>query len=159
MGERLRPGVGLLPADGRAPTFGSHYVFCQPFKLADAGARLTYVGTDTVPDGTPADGVRVRYPPGVGDSGGDHTWLYYFHPTTGRLTAYRFGRGDDVDRGSFTRYGDYREVAGVLLYGRRTAYEVTRDSARATRIYRHEDHRANVPMPDSLFLPPGRRAG
>lgn len=60
-----------------------------------------------------------------------------------------------MDRGSFTRYGDFREVAGVLLYGSRTAYEVAGDSVRPTRVYRHEDHRPNVPLPDSLFAPPG----
>lgn len=49
-------------------------------------------------------------------------------------------------------------VAGVLLYGRRTAYEITGDPLRVIRRYRHEDHRANVPLPDSLFRPPGRRS-
>lgn len=147
---------GILPGSpARAPTFGSHFVFCQPFKLADAGARYTHLGRDTLADGTPVEGLRVRYLPGVGDSGGEHTWEYYFDPATGRLAGYRFGQGDEVDRGSLTRYGDFREVAGVLLYGSRTAYEVTEDSVRATRVYRHEDHRANVPLPDSLFTPPG----
>lgn len=149
---------GLLPGNpARAPTFGSHYVFSQPFKLTDVGARFTHLGRDTLPDGTAVEGVRVRYGTGVGDSGGDHTWVYYFDPESGRLAGYRFGQGDEVDRGRFTRYGDFRDVAGVLLYGRRTAYEVAGDSVRATTIYRHLAHRPNPDLPDSLFVPPGRR--
>lgn len=63
-----------------------------------------------------------------GDSDGEHTWIYYFHPESARLAAYRFGTGDEVDRASFTRYGDFRKVAGVLLYGSRTAYSVEGDA-------------------------------
>lgn len=139
-------------------TFGSHYVFSQPFKLTDAGARFAALGRDTLPDGTPVDGVQVRYDPGVGSAGAMHTWVYYFDSDTGLLAGYRFGEGDEVDGDRFTRYADFREVAGVVLFGRRTAYEVDGDEARPATVYRHEDHRVDVSTPDSLFLPPGRRS-
>lgn len=140
-------------------TFGSHYVFAQPFKLTDPGANLTHLGRDTLPDGTPVVGLRVTYDPGVGSAGGMHTWVYYFHPESGRLAAYRFGEGDEVDRDVFTRHSDYREVGGVLLYGRRTAYRSGEDSLWTSSVYLHQDHRANVSLSDSLFLPPERRDG
>lgn len=143
--------------EARNSTFGSHYVFSQPFKLTDAGARFTALGRDTLPEGIPVDAVRVRYDPGVGSSGGMHTWVYYFDPETGRLAGYRFGEGDEVESDRFTVYGDFRQVGGVVLYGRRTAYEVGADGPRPATVYRHEDHRADPAVPDSLFLPPARR--
>lgn len=150
---RLDRGIlGRSPA--RAPTDGSHYVFSQPFKLTDAGANFTYLGADTLPDGTPVEAVRVRYDPGVGRSGGLHTWVYYFDTDTHLLAGYRFGEGEEVDWEVFTRHGDYRMVGGVRLYGSRTAYEVAADgSIRPVRVYRHEDHVVPAAFPDSLFRP------
>lgn len=46
-------------------------------------------------DWTDEDGLRVTYDPGVGSAGGMHTWVYYFHPESGQLAAYRFGEGED----------------------------------------------------------------
>lgn len=151
-GRPDRALAGDSPA--RAPTDGSHYVFSQPFKLTDAGAAFEDLGIDTLPDGAAVHAVRVRYDPGVGRSGGLHTWVYYFDVDTNLLAGYRFGEGDAVDPDGFTRHGNYRTVEGVELFGRRTAYRVVgEDSIRPVRVYLHEDHQVVPSLPDSIFRP------
>ena len=66
----------------RGVSFGSHYVFNMPFKLADPGAHLAAAAPRTLPDGTRVDAVRVTYAPGTGDAGGMHTWTYFSTPGT-----------------------------------------------------------------------------
>ncbi len=140
-------------------TFGSHYVFGQPFKLTDPGANFEYLGADTLEDGTAVEGLRVRYDPGAGSAGGMHTWVYYFDASSGMLAGYRFGEGDAVDPGSLTTYGDFHDVRGVRLYRRRTAHSVEDDGElRTVRVYRHENHDPS-PLPDSIFVHPERRSG
>lgn len=147
----------LNPHQAWNSTFGSHYVFGQPFKLTDAGTNLTYLGPDSLEDGTAVEGVRVTYDPGVGSSGGMHTWVYYVDASSGRLAGYRFGEGEAVDPATFTTYGDYADVEGVRIYRRRTTYAVGDDgSLRPVRVYRHEAHDPS-PLPDSIFVHPDRR--
>lgn len=135
-------------------TFGSQYVFAQPFKLTDVGTNLTHLGPEALEDGTEVTALQVDYDPGAGSSGGMHTWVYYFDRETGLLAGYRFGEGDTVSTDALTRHGDYREVDGVRLFGSRTAYRVTADgSLRTTRVYRHLDPVVRS-FPDSIFQPP-----
>lgn len=138
-------------------TFGSHYVFSQPFKLTDSGTNLEFLGPETLPDGTAVEALRVTYDPGAGSAGGMHTWVYYFDAASGLLAGYRFGEGDAVDSRALTTYSDFREVAGVKLYRRRTAHALEDDgSLRTTVVYRHEGHDTS-PRPDSIFVHPDRR--
>ncbi|MDQ3199459.1 MAG: hypothetical protein M3Q46_09815 [Verrucomicrobiota bacterium] len=104
----------------RGNTFGSHYVFCMPFKLNDDGTHLENAGITTLADGTVVQKVRTTYVQGAGDAGGMHTWTYMFDPQTGRLAAnhleYAPGKFD------WTEYFDEKPVGAMLLSTKRVGY-------------------------------------
>lgn len=104
----------------RGNTFGSHYVFCMPFKLHDEGTILTDGGKMTLEDGTIGEKIRTTYAKGAGDAGGMHTWTYIFDPETGRLVAnhleYEAGKYD------WTEYYDEKPVGSMLLSTKRVGY-------------------------------------
>lgn len=139
----------------RNATFGSHYVFCMPFKLADPGARLDDAGPKEI-GGSLAQGVRVVYEKGSGDAGGLHTWTYYFDAKSGRLVAnhlkYAPGKHD------FTEYRDEKVVDGLRLATRRYGYDADARGKIGPRVSEivYEEIRFGVPLADSLFaLPAG----
>ncbi|MCH8961958.1 MAG: hypothetical protein IH820_11715 [Bacteroidetes bacterium] len=137
-------------------TFGSHYVFCMPFKLTDPGARLTYDGQATLPDGTVADKVRVDYEPGAGSSGGMHVWTYYFNADDGRLVANYLHYGPEPDDYDFTEYADYQQIGDLYVPTRRHSYHSNAQAERLGKAsaYVNEDVRFDAPLPDSLFVLP-----
>lgn len=104
----------------RGNTFGSHYVFCMPFKLRDPGTVLADGGTVTLEDGTVVQKIRTTYEKGAGDAGGMHTWTYMFDPQTGRLVCnhleYEVGKYD------WTEYFDEKSIGAMLLSTRRIGY-------------------------------------
>ena len=137
-------------------TFGSHYVFCMPFKLTDPGAALIYIGQVTLPDGQTADGVRVAYEPGAGSSAGMHTWTYYLDPDDGRLLANFLVFGAEPDDYDFTEYTDYKVIDGLHLPTRRFSYQSNAEGEKLLKVsgYINEDVRFDAPLPDSLFVLP-----
>ncbi len=104
----------------RGNTFGSHYVFCMPFKLRDDGTNLADGGKMTLEDGTVVQKIRTTYEKGAGDAGGMHTWTYMFDPQTGRLVCnhleYEAGKYD------WTEYFDEKPIGGLLLSTKRVGY-------------------------------------
>ena len=104
----------------RGNTFGSHYVFCMPFKLRDPGTVLADGGMVTLEDGTVVQKIRTTYEKGAGDAGGMHTWTYMFDPQTGRLVCnhleYEVGKYD------WTEYFDEKPIGAMLLSTRRIGY-------------------------------------
>lgn len=51
------------------------YWFLMPYKLLDPGVNLAYEGTEEV-DGMMCDKLSVTFDPGVGETPGDHYWVY-----------------------------------------------------------------------------------
>lgn len=105
----------------RGNTFGSHYVFCMPFKLRDPGTILADGGAATLEDGTVVQKIRTTYEKGAGDAGGMHTWTYMFDPQTGRLAANHL----EYEPGKFdwTEYSDEKPVGALLLSTKRVGYD------------------------------------
>lgn len=138
----------------RNSTFGSHYVFNMPWKLADPGVHLSHAGQETLADGTVVDKVRVTYEEGAGDAGGLHTWTYWFDAETGRLTAnhlqYEPGKYD------FTEYHDDVEIGGLRFASRRLGYKADGKGRRGPRVSEivYEDIRLDVPLEESVFQRP-----
>lgn len=137
--------------EARGATYGSHYVFGMPFKLTDAGAHLAPAGTETLPGGVGVEKVRVTYDKGAGDSGGLHTWWYYFDKKTGRLVANNLKY--EADKYDYTEYADERTVAGLLLPMRRFGYAANAKgkTGRKTSEILYEDVRFDVPFAPALF--------
>lgn len=135
----------------RNTTFGSHYVFGMPFKLADPGVRLEAAPPVRLRAGGRADAVRVVYPPGVGDAGGLHDWTYYFEPGSGRLAANLLRY--DASRYEYTEYADDTTADGFVYARKRVSYDATARGAkgrpRAEIVY--DDVRFDQPLGDALF--------
>ena len=141
----------------RGVTFGSHYVFNMPFKLADPGAQLAAGSSRRLPDGTSVDAVRVTYGPGVGDAGGMHAWTYFFDARSGRLTANHLTYGPG--KHDYTEYHDDMVVDGITLARRREGYDADasrRKGARTSEIV-YEDVKFDVPLDAALFAAPAAR--
>lgn len=138
----------------RNATFGSHYVFCMPFKLTDPGARLEYAGHEALADGTMMEKVLVTYEKGAGDAGGLHNWTYYFDENTGRLAANHLNYAPD--KYDFTEYLDDRTFDGIRLAARRLSYNADAQGKTGPKLSEtlYEEARWNVSLPASLFQPP-----
>lgn len=152
--------LGQSEADtkqARNTTFGSHYVFSMPFKLADAGAHLEYAGEERLRDGNRVEKVRVTYERGIGDAGGEHVWTYYFDARTGRLCAnhlnYAPGKYD------YTEYLDDKNVDGLRLSTRRYGYNADAHGKIGPRISEtvYEQISTNKELPPALFARGARR--
>ncbi len=138
----------------RGDTFGSHYVFCMPFKLRDPGTQLENAGMKTLADGTVVQKVRTTYAKGAGDAGGMHTWTYMFDPKTGRLAAnhleYAPGKFD------WTEYFDEKPMGALLLSTKRIGYDADANGKvgpkRSETSY--DEIQTNVDFPKDLFKPP-----
>lgn len=134
-------------------SFGSHYVFAMPFKLADPGAILTYRERTDLPDIGPAETVEIAYENGAGSSARMHTWTYYFSPDDFRLVANHLEYGPEPEDYDYTEYTDHRVIDGVHMATRRVGY---RSNAAGERLGKtseifYEDVRFDAPIPASLF--------
>ncbi len=135
----------------RGNTFGSHYVFCMPFKLRDPGVKLEDAGTTTLPDGTAVRKVSPVYVKGIGDAGGFHTWTYMFDPQSARLLAnhleYEPGKYD------WTEYYDEKPVGQMLLSTKRVGYDADANGRvgpkRSETTY--DEIQVNVDFPKDTF--------
>lgn len=138
----------------RGNTFGSHYVFCMPFKLRDEGTHLADAGLTTLDDGTMVQKVRATYLKGTGDAGGMHTWTYMFEANTGRLLAnhLEFAPG----KYDWTEYYDEKPVGTLLLSTRRLGFNADANGkigAKQSEIT-YDQIETNVDFPASYFKPP-----
>jgi hypothetical protein len=140
----------------RGNTFGSHYVFCMPFKLRDEGTQLADAGPLTLADGTTVEKIRTIYAQGAGDAGGMHTWTYMFDPQTGRLVCnhLEFASG----KYDWTEYYDEKPIGQILLSTRRIGYDADANGKvgpkRSETIY--DQIEVNVQFPRDLFAVPPR---
>lgn len=159
-GEAWKTVDGKLAASpedrnqARNSTFGSHYVFNMPWKLADPGAHLAYAGRESLTDGTAVDKVRVTYARGTGDAGGLHAWTYLFDVKTGRLTANLLSYGPG--KYDYTEYRDDHETGGLRFAARRLDFEAGEKGKRGPKASEivYQDIRFDVPLPDGLFQRP-----
>lgn len=138
----------------RGNTFGSHYVFCMPFKLRDPGTELHDDGPLTLGDGATVEKIRTTYAKGAGDAGGMHTWTYMFDPKTGRLVCnhLQFAPG----KYDWTEYYDEKPIGKMLLSTRRIGYDADANGKvgpkRSETTY--DQIEVNVTFPRDLFIPP-----
>jgi hypothetical protein len=101
-------------------SFGSHYVMCMPFKLADSGTQFSFEGVTTLPNGKEVNNIKVNYKEGAGSSALFHTWRYFFDPTTNELVANFLDFTNGYD---YTEYLAFIAVDGVKLNQQRKSYK------------------------------------
>ena len=149
------PATAQVDVDAaRGNTFGSHYVFCMPFKLRDEGTQLADAGPLTLDNGTVVEKIRATYAKGAGDAGGMHTWTYMFDLQTGRLVAnhleYAPGKYD------WTEYYDGKKIGSLFLSTRRLGFNADANGKvgpKQTEIV-YDQMETNVDFPSGYFKPP-----
>lgn len=131
-------------------SFGSHYVLCMPFKLADSGAILTYRGIDTLANSQIVHSIKVVYEKGAGSAGGMHTWWYYFDKVTFKPKANFLDYGEGQ---SYTQYDSFIEIEGVKINKIRKSYKTNanRDLLYLSTTYTNEDIRFDEVFDEGLF--------
>lgn len=144
-------------------TYGSHYVFCMPFKLTDPGAELHYAGRRRLPNRTEAERIDVTYAPGAGSAAGLHFWTYYFSVSDGQLVANHLRHGPDPDQNLFTEYDRVALVDGLRLPTVRYGYASDPEQNRLHKVSEisYSEIRFDVVVDDpTLFsLPPPQQDG
>ncbi len=101
-------------------SFGSHYVMCMPFKLADNGTQFGFEGVTTLPNGKEVNSIKVNYKEGAGSSALFHTWWYFFDLTTNELVANFLDFTNGYD---YTEYLAFITVDGIKLNQQRRSYK------------------------------------
>lgn len=134
-------------------SFGSHYVMCMPYKLADPGTVLTYEGLDTLADGSVVHAIKTTYEKGAGSAAGMHTWWYYFDTDTYRPVANFLDYGDGF---SYTHYEAFEVVDGLQLNKERKSYPTNAngDLEYLRTIYKNEDIQFDSQLEVALFEAP-----
>ncbi|MBR9920565.1 MAG: hypothetical protein GYB31_06970 [Bacteroidetes bacterium] len=91
----------------------SYWLF-MPFKLKDSGVTLSYLGQDTLPEGKPAELLRLRFDGvGVTPENGYHLWI---DKTDNLIKQWAFYRNaDNPEPGFITPWVDYKSYQGILL--------------------------------------------
>lgn len=131
-------------------SYGSQYVVCMPFKLADPGAILTYEGLDTLHNNKIVHAIKVDYKKFAGSAGGMHTWWYYFDKDSCEPVAnfLDYGAGH-----SYTQYESFTQVDGIKINHVRKSYKTNanRDLLFVSTIYTNENIRFNEDFDEGLF--------
>lgn len=152
---RFRDGEAISDSNlvngARNATFGSHYVFCMPFKLADPGVRLEFVGRIRLDTGHLVDKVKTTYLPGTGDAAGLHTWTYYFDAADGRLRAnlLEFNSGHFL----YSEYLDHQVIDEIHMPTRRLGYRSNADGKKLLKASEitYDSVTFNLPLEADLF--------
>ncbi len=136
-------------------SFGSHYVMCMPFKLADPGTELQYEGIINLPDSSAVHSIKVTYKEGAGSAAGMHTWWYYFDTETYRPVANFLDYGDGY---SYTVYESFVSVDGIQMNAVRSSFRAGPElqSIKLSTRYRNSEVEFNVEIPKFLFDFPTR---
>ncbi len=91
--------------------FGSYYVFCQPFKLADNGLQYTFEGKQMLLSKS-VYSIKVEYP-STDSLAKPYPWWYYFNADDKTLLAYAIaGKGD---RFGLTEFAGFETTDGIRL--------------------------------------------
>lgn len=133
-------------------SFGSHYVMCMPFKLADHGAQFAFDGKTILPNGKEVNSIKVTYLEGAGSSALYHTWWYFFDPSTHELVANFLDFGNGYD---YTEYLAFTSVDGIKLNQRRKSYksDSLRMDIKVSSSYVNEEVQFMDALPLSYFEP------
>ena len=131
-------------------SFGTHYVTCMPFKLADPGAHFSSEGLIKLPNGKEALSINVTYEDWAGSSGRFHKWKYFFDPKTHQLVAYFLNHGKGY---SFTEYVSDTLVEGIRYAVGRNSYDTdaTLSFIKLKEAYRNDSMRLVDVFPDAKF--------
>lgn len=125
--------------EGARNTFlSAYYVLFVPFKIMDPGASLTYLGLDTLDQGSVVECIRAEYNPDEEENHSTNdTWYFYFDKETGDFLAnmvyhaptYALIENNEVNTDLPIKMNTYREswrvdslrnkefLRGVFFYG------------------------------------------
>ena len=114
MGENEVKNVDFL-ASKRKDFDAAFYAVAQPWKLLDAGTKLSYEGQKTLENGNLVEVIRVDYGPEA------DIWWYYFDPVSFEMI------GNEVqlkDHRSLVYNLNFEAIQGFKLHGTRESWRV-----------------------------------
>lgn len=134
-------------------SFGSHYVMCMPFKLADPGTVLSYEGVDTLPNNKTVHSIKAIYKKGAGSAAGLHTWWYYFNTDNYQPEANFLDYGNGF---SYTAYESFQEIGGIKVNKIRNSYNASgkREIEYLSAVYTNKDIRFDEQLSIDQFEVP-----
>lgn len=134
----------------RNSSFGTQYMFCVPFKLADEGTVHEYIGVVKLGNNA-FDKVKVTYKPGTGDNP-THVWTYYFNQKTHFLERLDWANVENTSH-SVSEYSNFRKIDGLWWPMRRTNYlaDANGEKGRKTSELVYKSVRFNNDFPPSAF--------
>ncbi|MGI8742460.1 MAG: DUF6503 family protein [Bryobacteraceae bacterium] len=137
----------------RNSSFGTQYMLCAPFKLADPGTIHEYLGSVKLSNGT-FDKVKVTYRAGTGDNP-SHVWTYYFNQKTHFMERLDWSNTENTSH-SISEYGNFRKIDGLWWPMRRTNYERNPkgDKGRRTSDLLYKNVRFNNDFAPDTFAKP-----
>ncbi len=129
--------------------FGSYYVLCQPFKLADNGLQYTFEGKQMLLSKS-VYSKKVEYP-STDSLAKPYPWWYYFNADDKTLLAYAIaGKGD---RFGLTEFAGFETKDGIRLPSKRVVYmaDNLKKPLYQTTVYMNNDVRFFESHSDSIF--------
>lgn len=107
----------------------AYYTLCQPFKLLDEGASMSYLGKDTLEAGRAVNVIKVEYP----NATKSDTWWYYFDEASHVLLTNMVDHGKGF---SYIVNLEYDYTTPIVFNRHRKSY--TADSERNIQFLRAE---------------------
>lgn len=109
----------------RNSILSASFVISIPFKLLDEGAKLSYVGKDTLDRGQEVEVLQVVYnPENYGNHSTKDTWWHYFDSKTFKHVAYMVQHADHY---SYVENLTQTEAGGIVFPLTRKSWRVDED--------------------------------
>lgn len=118
--EQLKQAVDR----GKQIWVNDSYWLLMPFKLKDSGVSLSYVGKDTMPGGSEAEVLEMRFA-GVGYTP-DNKYRVYVDPADSLVKAWAYYEKAEMDTPNFiTPWTDYQRYGQLQLSGNRGERQIS----------------------------------
>jgi len=103
----------------------SVYVLAIPFKLLDPGAKISYLGVDTI-SSVPVDVIQADYDPAKNENhSSKNAWKFYFDQKNSRIIANWI---ESSDHFNIVENLEFERVEGILFHKHRKSYRVNEDN-------------------------------
>jgi hypothetical protein len=109
---------------GKSMWINDSYWLVMPFKLKDKGVTLSYLGEDTLANGSPSNVLQVTFNEAADTPQKQNKYLIYVDLADNLVKQWAFFSRASQDSASFIRpWNNYKKYGGILLSADRTDHE------------------------------------